>query len=91
MDQLVPSVKVEKYLRAKGSLVKDSSEACYDHYKSYSKPGHPINLTIFRKQGHGDWPLETSTNRLVADAADAIMSEIRPHDTANNYSEAKAK
>jgi hypothetical protein len=85
-DQLVPSIKVENYLRSKGSMVKDASEAGYDHYKSFSKPGHPINLTIFRNHGHGDWPLETSTNRLVADAADAILSEIRPYETSDgNY------
>ena len=35
-------------------------------------------MTIFRDHGHGDWPLELSTNRQVAEAAGAIMTQIRP-------------
>jgi hypothetical protein len=79
-DQLVPSTKVENYLRKKGAIVKSADEAGFDHYTSFAQQGHPINLTIFRGQGHGDWPLETSTNRLVADAAAAILTQIRPYE-----------
>jgi hypothetical protein len=85
-DQLVPSIKVEKYLQCKGAIIRDANEAGFNHFTSFSKPGHPINLTIFRGQGHGDWPLEASTNRLVADAAEAIMTVISLNEIANDDS-----
>lgn len=79
LDTLVPSAKVEKYLRRKGAVVLDSCKVSgRDHFKSFSTPSHPINVTIFRDQGHGDWPLELSTNRQVAQAASALVSQIRP-------------
>ena len=77
-DALVPAAKVEKYLRSKGSVVLDASEAGRDHFASFSRPSHPINVTIFRSQGHGDWPLELSANRQVAQAAGALVNQIRP-------------
>ena len=73
-DALVPAAKVEKYLRSKGAAVRDAFDAGRDHF---SKASHPINVTIFRNQGHGDWPLEISSNRLVAQAASALVDQIR--------------
>lgn len=82
---LVPTIKVEKYLMAKGAVSKNATEAEFDHFQSFSKPGHPINLTIFRNHGHGDWPLETTSSRLVANAAEAILSQITIEHTASGY------
>eukprot|EP00581_Thalassiosira_minuscula_P014098 CAMPEP_0183720086 /NCGR_PEP_ID=MMETSP0737-20130205/12798_1 /TAXON_ID=385413 /ORGANISM="Thalassiosira miniscula, Strain CCMP1093" /LENGTH=743 /DNA_ID=CAMNT_0025949897 /DNA_START=717 /DNA_END=2948 /DNA_ORIENTATION=+ len=79
LDALVPSAKVEKYLRSKGAVVLDASEVSgRDHFASFSKASHPINVTVFRNQGHGDWPLELSSNRQVAQCAGALVSQIRP-------------
>lgn len=79
LDALVPSEKVERYLRSKGAVILDSTEVNGDHFASFSKPSHPINVTIFRNQGHGDWPLELSGNRQVARAADVIVKLIRTY------------
>ena len=77
-DALVPAAKVEKYLRSKGAVVLDATDVSgRDHFESFSKPSHPINVTIFRNQGHGDWPLELSTNRQVAQAAQSLVNQIR--------------
>jgi len=76
-DALVPSDKVEAYLRSKGSVVLDAEQAGRDHFGSFSKPSHPINVTIFRGQGHGDWPLALSENQQVAQAASALVDQIR--------------
>lgn len=76
-DALVPTAKVEKYLRSKGALVLDSCDADPDHFGSFSKQSHPINVTVFRNQGHGDWPLEASTNRQVAQATMALVNQIQ--------------
>jgi hypothetical protein len=79
MDALVPAARVEKYLRSKGAVVLDASQASgTEHFESFSRPSHPINVTIFRNHGHGDWPLELSTNRQVARAAGAIIGQIQP-------------
>eukprot|EP00571_Detonula_confervacea_P013703 CAMPEP_0172307942 /NCGR_PEP_ID=MMETSP1058-20130122/8690_1 /TAXON_ID=83371 /ORGANISM="Detonula confervacea, Strain CCMP 353" /LENGTH=835 /DNA_ID=CAMNT_0013020259 /DNA_START=180 /DNA_END=2687 /DNA_ORIENTATION=- len=77
-DALVPSAKVEKYLSSKGAVVLDACGAGRDHFGSFSKVSHPINVTIFRNQGHGDWPLELSANCQVAQAAGTLVSLIRP-------------
>ena len=77
-DALVPTAKVEAYLRWKGAAVLNASEAGRDHFGSFSQPGHPINVTIFRDQGHGDWPMQLSTNRQVAQAAGALVEQIQP-------------
>lgn len=78
MDALVPSAKVEIYLRSKGAVVMDACKVSgRDHFASFSRASHPINVTIFRNQGHGDWPLEVTTNRQVAQAAGALASQIR--------------
>ncbi|KAL7539159.1 hypothetical protein ACHAXR_009065 [Thalassiosira sp. AJA248-18] len=60
-DALVPSAKVEKYLRS----------------KALSRASHPITVTIFSKQGHGDWPLELSANRQVAQSVAVLVNQIR--------------
>jgi pimeloyl-ACP methyl ester carboxylesterase len=80
-DALVPAAKVEKYLKSKGAIVLDASEVCgHEHFQSFSRESHPINVTIFRNQGHGDWPLELSANRQVAQATRALVNQIRPVD-----------
>ena len=70
----------EKYLRSKGAVVLDSRSATQDHFRSFSKPSHPINVTIFPNQGHGDWPLELSANHQVAQAARALVEQIQSVD-----------
>lgn len=88
LDALVPSAKVEKYLRTKGAVVLDACDVSgRDHFASFSKSSHPINVTVFRNQGHGDWPLELSANRQVAQAAGALVNQIRPvaNDDFNSY------
>jgi hypothetical protein len=77
-DALVPTAKVEKYLRSKGAVIVDACDAGLDHFGSFSRQTHPINVTIFRNQGHGDWPLETSTTHQVAQAAKALVNQIQP-------------
>ena len=75
---IVPSGKVEKYLKSKGCVVQDARVADRDHFSSFSQiPGHPINVSIFRGQGHGDWPLEQSLNQLVAQAAGYLVEQIK--------------
>lgn len=79
LDALVPTREVEKYLRSKGAVVLNACKASGTaHFESFSRASHPINVTIFPNQGHGDWPLELSANRLVARAASAIISQIQP-------------
>jgi hypothetical protein len=69
---------VEKYLKSKGAVVLDASVAGMNHSSSFSDvSGHPINVSVFRGQGHGDWPLELSTNRLVAQAAECLVKQIK--------------
>jgi len=76
-DALVPSRKVQKYLESKGAVVLDASVAGKEHFSTFSDvSGHPINVSVFRGQGHGDWPLELSTNRLVAQAAGYLLEQI---------------
>ena len=73
----VPSRKVEKYLESKGSLVLDASAADGKHFSSFSGfAGHPINVSVFRGQGHGEWPLELSSSKLVAQAAGHLLEQI---------------
>ena len=76
-DALVPTAKVVKYLQSKGAVVLDACDAGRDHFGSFSKPSHPINVTIFRNQGHGDWPLDLSANKHVAQAAGALVDQIQ--------------
>lgn len=77
-DALVPSRKIQKYLESKGAVVLDASVAGKEHFSTFSKvSGHPINVSVFRGQGHGDWPLELSTNRLVAQAAGYLVEQIK--------------
>lgn len=73
----VPSRKVQKYLKAKGCMVLDASVADKKHFSSFSEfAGHPINVSVFRGQGHGDWPLELSSTKLVAEAARSLVEQI---------------
>lgn len=68
---------MEKYLESKGSLVLDASVADGKHFSSFSGfAGHPINVSVFRGQGHGDWPLELSSSKLVAQAAGYLVEQI---------------
>mmetsp|Transcript_4528 Transcript_4528/g.9387 ORF Transcript_4528/g.9387 Transcript_4528/m.9387 type:complete len:98 (-) Transcript_4528:576-869(-) len=74
----VPSRKVEKYLKSKGCVVQDASEADRSHFSSFSQvAGNPINVSVFRGQGHGDWPLDLSSNQLVARAAGYLVEQIK--------------
>eukprot|EP00584_Thalassiosira_punctigera_P009881 CAMPEP_0172533364 /NCGR_PEP_ID=MMETSP1067-20121228/6095_1 /TAXON_ID=265564 ORGANISM="Thalassiosira punctigera, Strain Tpunct2005C2" /NCGR_SAMPLE_ID=MMETSP1067 /ASSEMBLY_ACC=CAM_ASM_000444 /LENGTH=737 /DNA_ID=CAMNT_0013318001 /DNA_START=524 /DNA_END=2740 /DNA_ORIENTATION=+ len=86
LDALVPSEKVEKYLRSKGAVVLDAEVSGTDHFSSFARASHPLNVTIFRNQGHGDWPLELSANRQVAQAASALVNQIQPVDNDEYYS-----
>jgi pimeloyl-ACP methyl ester carboxylesterase len=77
-DALVPSRKVQKYLESKGAVVLDASVAGKEHFSTFSEAsGHLINVSVFRGQGHGDWPLELSTNKLVAQAAGYLLEQIQ--------------
>ncbi len=76
-DSLVPTAKVEKYLRSKEAVIVDASDAGLDHFRSFSRRSHPINVTIYRNHGHGDWPLERSATRQVAQAAQALVDQIQ--------------
>jgi len=67
----VPTRKVEKYLKSKGCVVQDASEADRSHFSS------PVNVSVFRGQGHGDWPLDLSSNQLVARAAGYLVEQIK--------------
>jgi hypothetical protein len=59
-------------------MVADASVADRQHFSSFSKvAGHPINVSVFRGQGHGDWPLDLSSNQLVAQAAGCLVEQIK--------------
>lgn len=75
----VPSGKVEKYLKSKGCVVEaDAKLADRSHFSSFSQvAGHPINVSIFRGQGHGDWPLELPSCQVVAQAAGYLVEQIK--------------
>lgn len=74
----VPSGKVEKYLKSKGCVVQEDAHlADRSHFSSFSQvAGHPINVSVFRGQGHGDWPLEASSCQVVAQAAGYLVEQI---------------
>ena len=76
----MPSGKVEKYLISKGAKVLDSDVAGREHFSSFGQSSHPINVTIFRNHDHGEWPLDSACNKQVAQATEALVSQI---DTIN--------
>lgn len=54
-DALVPATNVEAYLRTKDVPVQNFEGVTEDHFR------HPINCTVFRGDGHGDWTERPST------------------------------
>jgi len=48
-DALVPAKTIEDYLRTKDVPMQDFESVTEDHFR------HPINCTVFRGDGHGDW------------------------------------
>jgi len=79
-DALVPTGKVERYLISKGAKVLDSDVAGREHFSSFGQSSHPINVTVFRDHNHGEWPLVSACNKQVAQATEALVSQI---DTVN--------
>lgn len=71
-DALVPSAKVERYLRSKDAPVIDFSKADRDHFAK-----GPLNVTVFRGQGHGDWAENRSSSVKIAEAVDVLCAQIR--------------
>ena len=71
LDKLVASEKVAKYLRSKGAAsIKDFTEVDNSHFDK-----GPINLTIIRGQGHGDWTDSNSAMEIMAEAAEIITAK----------------
>lgn len=68
---------MEKYLRSKGAVVLDAQYAGREHFGSFANAGHPINVTIFRNHGHGDWPSCRNSNLQVAQAVSSLADHIR--------------
>lgn len=66
-DDLVPSNKVELYLRSKGAVERDLADADSQHFA----PGS-INLTMFHGDGHGDWTFRPSDSVKVAAIATSL-------------------
>lgn len=58
-DALVPAEKVEEYLRTKNVPVQNFEGVTEDHFR------HPINCTVFRGDGHGDWTEHPSVSVCV--------------------------
>jgi hypothetical protein len=66
-DALVPSDKVEAYLRTKDVPVENFEGVTEDHFR------HPINCTVFRGDGHGDWAERPSmTVPMIVRAAEVL-------------------
>lgn len=77
-DALVPSPKVEQYLKSKGALVKDFVEVDKTHFESSAI----ANVTIFRGHGHGDWTDEHEVySPSIASAVEVLCTR------ASNQSE----
>ncbi len=71
LDKLVASEKVAKYLRSKGAAsIKNFTEVDNSHFEQ-----GPINLTIIREQGHGDWTDSKSAMEIMAEAAEIITAK----------------
>ncbi len=60
-DVLIPADIVEKYLKSKGAHFCDDMDASPEHFKK-----GPINVTVWRKDGHGDWTERPSTAKQIA-------------------------
>jgi pimeloyl-ACP methyl ester carboxylesterase len=54
-DALVPSAKIESYLKGKGAPVRDFDKVDRKHFESGD-----VTVTVFRGAGHGDWTVEPS-------------------------------
>jgi hypothetical protein len=77
-DALVPAEKVEAYLRTKDVPVENFEGVTEDHFR------HPINCTVFRGDGHGDWAERPSmTVPMIVRAAEVLCELAGKEATAD--------
>ena len=69
-DMLVPSLKVEQYLRGKGAPMKDFTDATKEHFSSSD-----LNVTIFRGDVHGGWTERSDTCPVISDCLEVLCDK----------------
>jgi len=71
LDKLVATDKVTNYLRSKGAAsIKDFTNIADRHFEQ-----GPINVTIIRGKGHGDWAGDGLVQQVMAEAANIITAK----------------
>eukprot|EP00550_Attheya_septentrionalis_P006772 CAMPEP_0198295274 /NCGR_PEP_ID=MMETSP1449-20131203/26888_1 /TAXON_ID=420275 /ORGANISM="Attheya septentrionalis, Strain CCMP2084" /LENGTH=643 /DNA_ID=CAMNT_0043995529 /DNA_START=746 /DNA_END=2677 /DNA_ORIENTATION=+ len=75
-DQLVPAELAETYLKSKGAPVKDFDHADKAHFAT-----GPLNVTVFRGDGHGDWTERGApTMKVIVDALHVLCEKHEQKD-----------
>ena len=69
-DNLIPVETVKNYLKSNGAHVCDYKEATPEHFSK-----GPVNVTMLRGQGHGDWTLCSDESSLIADTARLLTEQ----------------
>jgi len=70
-DVLIPYKTVERYLRFQGAKIEDFDKLLEKEEEHYS---HPLNVTIFRGEAHGDWTTVESRSKVIANVAQILTS-----------------
>jgi len=70
LDALVPSERVEKYLRLKGAPVMSADEADKEHFGSGD-----ITVTVLKGELHGDWTERPSRIPKIIECVDALYDK----------------
>lgn len=77
-DALVPVDKVEAYLRRRGVPIRDFEGQDVDYSTHFDQP---MNCTVFRGQGHGDWTESPSTTVCtIGKAVEALCRQAESRD-----------
>lgn len=76
LDVLIPFKTVEKYLGFNGAKIDDFDKVLKKEEEHYS---HPLNVTIFRGEAHGDWTTIDSKGKgkVIANAAQILTSRYK--------------
>jgi pimeloyl-ACP methyl ester carboxylesterase len=69
-DILIPVSTVSSYLKTQGAQMSDFVDATEEHYSK-----GPINVTMLRGQGHGDWTLDEDAMSEIANAARVLTEQ----------------
>lgn len=69
-DMLVPSEKVEQYLRGEGAPIMDFAKATKEHFFDSN-----MNVTVFRGDVHGGWTERSDTCPTIATCVDVLCEK----------------